>query len=165
VLFTIGGLRGVILSNACVDTILHDTYYVVGHFHYVLRMGAVFCIFSGLFYWFPLFTGFCFYQPNVKPIFNVMFTGVNITFFPIHFLGLMGMPRRYASYADCFHGWHYISSGGAIMSYVSIQAFLLRLGVALIEQRPIIFSLANMYAREWAGVMSPIKRHTNTETT
>lgn len=99
-----------VLARASLDVLLHDTYYVVGHFHYVLRMGAIFAIFAGFHYWFPLGTGVGLHPVWRKAQFLVMFFGVNVTFFPIHFLGIAGIPRRVNDYADVYHFFNYFSS-------------------------------------------------------
>jgi len=123
-LFTLGGITGVALSNGGLDIALHDTYYVVAHFHYVLSMGAVFGVFSGFFYWIGKITGYAYPEFWGKVLFWVMFVGVNVTFFPQHFLGLAGFPRRYPDFADGYAFYNWISSIGSIISVVGVFIFL-----------------------------------------
>jgi len=134
-LFTLGGFTGVMLANAGIDVAFHDTYYVVGHFHYVLSMGAVFGVFGGFYYWFPKMTGLEIIDILGKIHFWLFFIGVNLTFFPMHFLGLAGMPRRIPDYPDAFAGWNYIASLGSMISLVSMLFFFYILYYSLILPR------------------------------
>ncbi|HEX5281632.1 MAG TPA: cytochrome c oxidase subunit I [Micropepsaceae bacterium] len=134
-LFTVGGVTGVVLANAGVDVVLQDTYYVVAHFHYVLSLGAVFAIFAGWYYWFPKITGYMYNETLGKLHFWTMFIGVNIAFFPMHFLGLAGMPRRYVDYPDAFAGWNYVSSIGAFISGFGVLIFLVCMAEAFMRKR------------------------------
>jgi cytochrome c oxidase subunit 1 len=163
-LFTVGGVTGVVLSNAGIDLALHDTYYVVAHFHYVLSLGAVFGIFAGFYYWSGKMWGRQYNETLGKLHFWVTFIGVNLTFFPQHFLGLAGMPRRYPDYPDAYAGWNEVSSWGSYISGFGVIIFLIVLAQMFTSGRRVE---ANPWGEgattlEWT-VDSPAPHHTHEE--
>jgi cytochrome c oxidase subunit 1 len=135
-LFTVGGVTGVVLANAGIDYSLHDTYYVVAHFHYVLSLGAVFAIFAGFYYWFEKMFGVKYNEFLGATHFWIMFVGVNLVFFPQHFLGLQGMPRRYVDYSEGYTLWNQVSSVGYVITIVGVLVFLIMLVEAAVRRRP-----------------------------
>lgn len=141
-LFTLGGFTGVMLSNASIDIMLHDTYYVVGHFHYVLSMGAVFSLFGGFYFWIGKITGYRYNEILGKAHFWSLFVGVNLTFFPMHFLGLAGMPRRIPGYPELYDFLNYISTIGSFMSFWSTILFLYIIVDLFVKKVP-------FYSLEW----------------
>jgi cytochrome c oxidase subunit 1 len=134
-MFTIGGATGVVVASAGIDRILHDTYYVVAHFHYVLSLASVFAIFAGWYYWFPKMTGYLYSETIGNLHFWLTFIGTNLAFFPMHFLGLAGMPRRYADYPEAFADWNRVASIGAYISAIGLLVFFIGVLEAFWRQR------------------------------
>lgn len=158
-LFTVGGLTGIVLSNSSLDVVLHDTYYVVAHFHYVLSIGAVFAIFAGLTHWRQIFYGIKLSDLSLKIHFFVSFLGVNITFFPQHFLGLNGIPRRYSDYPDSFYLWNFVSSVGSFVSIFSLIYFVRIVWNSFISKRILISTNRTSALLEIQSI-NPLPEHT-----
>ena len=154
-LFTIGGLTGIILANSSLDVALHDTYYVVAHFHYVLRIGAVYALFCGFVNWWPLFTGLTLNPRWLKAHFFSIFVGVNLTFFPMHFLGLAGIPRRYSDFPDAYSAFNFVASLGSIISVITSLFFFWILWERLAAKRPALANKANSSSLELAHTFPP----------
>lgn len=147
-LFTVGGLTGVMLSNACLDVILHDTYYVVSHFHYVLRLGAVFALFAAVTLWWPFITGFVYDKLIMTVVFLIFFFGVNITFFPLHFAGLQGFPRKVVDYPDVYTIWNTIASYGSLISMFGLFLFIFIIIECFISYRLVVVDHYSNYRPE-----------------
>jgi cytochrome c oxidase subunit 1 len=161
-LFTVGGLTGIVLANGTLDLLYHDTYYVVAHFHYVLRMGAVFTIMVGLTTWWPVITGVRVNAVIGEVQFLVLFLGVNLTFFPMHFLGIQGMPRRYRVYSSVFSYWHALASLGRVLSIVATLLLFYGWWEALIRKRTVLV-LGWKGTRMDSQFKSPTLLHSNRE--
>ena len=157
-LFTVGGVTGIVLRNRTLDVLLHDTYFVVAHFHYVLSLGAVFGVLLGFTLWMPLFSGFNFRNLLVSGVFWLLFIGVNLTFFPIHFLGLNGMPRRYRDFPDFFSGWNRVCRFGRILRISAIFLMMGGLVESVVSNRSTVVR-RNLSSPEWAWG-NPASQHT-----
>ena len=163
IIFTLGGVTGIILANARIDLALHDTYYVVAHFHYVLRIGAVFTIFIGFLHYLPLITGININSFWRKVHFYSTFLGVNLTFFPQHFLGLRGIPRRYYDFSRRYWFWHEISRIGSFISFFSLSIFIFYLSISLFEKKKENIEKSNLRIGLESLTINPGNLHTHDE--
>ncbi len=154
-LFTLGGVTGVVLANAGLDIALHDTYYVVGHFHYVLSMGVVFGLFSAFYYWIDVFTGVKYSEHYGRVHFWLTFVGVNMTFFPMHFLGIAGMPRRIPDYPDVYAFWNNISSIGSLISVIGVLVFFFLI-LHIVNGFDLVYKVKQGYVYQ-LGVLSNVE--------
>lgn len=160
-LFTLGGLTGVVLANSSLDIVLHDTYYVVAHFHYVLRIGAVFAILGGLTFWFPLFFGIFMSPKRLNLQFIVMFVGVNMTFFPQHFLGIGGIPRRYSDFPDVYIRWNIVSSLGSVISLLAVVYLVILVWESIVVRHIVVNVYRILSFMEWGNDVPPLEHTFN----
>lgn len=158
-LFTLGGLTGVVLSNASLDVALHDTYYVVAHFHYVLSIGIVFAIIGGFLFWYPIFTGLVYNYKIGVVHFWTTFIGVNLTFFPQHFLGLAGIPRRYSDYIEAYYAWNRVRRFGRIVRRMGTFIFLYGLLYSFLKPRAVIGQTFQPIFLEFTQKVYPLRFH------
>nr|YP_011032996.1 cytochrome c oxidase subunit I [Coccus hesperidum]WRH36477.1 cytochrome c oxidase subunit I [Coccus hesperidum] len=160
-MFSMGGMTGIMLSNSIIDINLHDTYYVIAHFHYVLSMGVVFSILSSMIFWFPMLTNNMMKNNMLKINFINLFLSINMTFYPQHFLGLNGMPRRYIMYSDNLMFWNNISSMGATSTIFFVLMFISMIMETMMSKQKIMFKI-KLFNQEWM-VNSPNLSHTMNE--
>lgn len=160
ILFVLGGITGVLLANSSLDIALHDTYYVPGHFHYVLSLGAVFAVFTGYYYWSEIMIGYRYNELLGKIHFWTMFIGVNLIFAPMHFLGMGGMPRRISDYPDSYTNWNYLSSIGSMITLGAVFLFIVILYDQFTSKRK-VFTLridenkdynSNLFFKSYSGL-------------
>lgn len=155
-LFTVGGLTGIVLANSSLDIVLHDTYYVVAHFHYVLRMGAVYAVFAAMINWWPLFTGITINPYWLKAHFIVIFLGVNLTFFPMHFSGLAGIPRRYSDFPDCYYSFNLVARVGSAFTLIGVLYFIFIIWERLARSRPALIMKTGGNSMELLFTFPPV---------